>query len=80
MLYHVNQRFPGAASSIEALANKDKSFATLLTDFEELSTWLAVQDRSSNTELEEIGNVRELIGELEKEIRQQLEEYDGHTR
>ena len=80
MHYHVDQRFPDAAPAIEALASKDKSFATLLADYEELSTWLAVQDRSSKTEDEEIGNALELIGELENEIRQRLEEYDEHTR
>ena len=80
MRYHVDRLFPGAAPVIEALASKKKDFASLLADYEELSTWLAVRERSSETDDEEIGNARELIGELETEIRQQLEKYDERTR
>lgn len=80
MFNYVDQRFPDAAPTIEFLASKDKSFAMLLADFEELSAWLAAHDRLSNPNDKEIEDVRELIGELENEIRQQLEEYDEHTR
>ena len=80
MYHHVDQRFPGAAPAINSLASKSKVFAALLADFEELSTWLAVQNRSSAKNDEENENARELIGELENEIRQQLEEYHEHTR
>ena len=52
----------------------------MVADYEELCTWLMVQERSAKTGNEEIGNARELIGELETEIRHQLEEYDEHTR
>mgnify|MGYP001557617155 CR=1 FL=1 len=78
MHYHVDRLFPGAAPLIEALASEKKDFASLLADYEELSTWLAVRERSAKTDDEEIGNVRELIKELENEIRQQLEKYDEH--
>lgn len=80
MYSNVQRRFPGTASVIEALANTNLDFASLLHDYEELSTWLAMQQRLENTNDEEIGKARELIGELDNEIRQQLEKYDEHTR
>ena len=80
MHLHADQRFPGSAPAIEALASESKSFATLLADYEELSTWLAVWKRSAGADQEEISNALELVGELEQEIRQLLEEHDERRK
>lgn len=74
MNFHLEQKFPSAVRSLVRLAEHDNELASLLADYEELCTWVAAQDRSSKTVDAEIRVARELIGELENEIRRQMGE------
>ena len=73
MHFHLERHFPGNAGALERLANKSRGFESLLADYEELRTWLAVREQQGPVDRDELRSARELIGELEDEIRQQLE-------
>ncbi len=76
--HHLEQKFPDDAGAFQELANRDKAFASALTDYEELCTWFGVWKRSASPH--EIEDVLELIEELENEIRQKLEANHELTR
>ena len=80
MYYHVDRNFPDVRPDIEALANRDLEFATLLADFEALSTWLATHEPAASSTEAEFNSAVELVQDLKNEIRSKLEEYDEHNR
>lgn len=76
---HIDRKFPGLVATIEVLVTRDEEFAELVEDYEQLSTWLALQDQSAKTSNDEIDSALELIRELENEIRNHLEKCNEHT-
>ena len=66
---HVCRKFPKHIGAIRALADRDATFRCVLADYEEMCTWLTVQQRREGPiDPEEIDNARDLIGNLEDEI------------
>ncbi len=74
MYIHLERHFPGVLHRLENLATLDKAVASLLEDYEEIRTWLAARELHGPLDEGEIESARELIKELENEIKQQLEE------
>ena len=77
MHIHLERHFPGVLHRLENLATRNKAFASLLEDYEEMRTWLAVHELQGPMDGGEIESARELIKDLENEIRQQLEMLTG---
>ena len=75
MTDHVYRKYPEHAKAIQALRNKDADFSEMCDDYEEMSTWLASQNRSIDPHSEECVQAQEIIGNLEDEIIKKLEEY-----
>jgi hypothetical protein len=72
--FHLEQKFPSAVLSLESLAEQDDELATLLTEYEELCTWVATCEQSSEglvaTKAKELSHAREIVRHLEEEILQ----------
>ena len=73
---HLLRRFPEHVTAIQALANVDATMRSILADYEEISTWLAVHDGSATPGDAELEHARKVIRDLENEISGRLEEHN----
>ena len=72
MTEHVYRKFPEHAALIQALRDKDRTFREICDDYEEMCTWLAAQSSSIDPHAEELVHAREIIRDLEAEIKKVL--------
>jgi uncharacterized protein YdcH (DUF465 family) len=77
MTEHVYRKYPGRAERIQELKNRDTQFGEICDDYEEMCTWLAAQNRRLEPHSEEITQAKEIIRDLEDEIKKALEK-SGH--
>jgi hypothetical protein len=70
--FHLEQKFPSAVRSLQSLAERDTELASLLTEYEELCTWVATREQSPKgllaSKVKELNHAREIVRDLEKEI------------
>ncbi len=76
MYEHFREKFPKQIAEINLLTRVNETLRTVLEDYEELCTWLAVQDRLAPQDRDELDKAQRLARELENEILQQLEKQD----
>ena len=69
---HISRKFADQIDSIQTLLKTDATFEEVCADYEEICTWLASQQESTVLSTEEIEHARELIQELEDEIKKVL--------
>ena len=74
---HVYRKFPNHIEAIQELLNKDDTFREICDDYEEMSTWLENYCYSKGRPSEECDHAREVIRDLEDEIRRKLKESRG---
>ena len=72
MTGHAYRKFPEHAALIQALREKDRTFREICDDYEEMCTWLAAQSSSIDPHAEELLHAREIIRDLEAEIKKVL--------
>ena len=77
---HINRKFPHHVAAIEAIAKSDANVRAIFDDYEELSTWMASQDRSGNQSPQELEYAEKLIRDLGTEILTHLGERNGSNR
>ena len=75
--YH---RFPDHVPAIKALVETDRTFSAIMTDYEEMCTWLATVNRGRSSDKREIEHAQQLIRDLEEEILGHLKMHEGDTR
>ncbi len=75
MTDHIHRKFPDHIKGIQALLQKDATFREICDDYEEISNWLASHDRSELHQSKEYGHARELIRNLENDIKRVLREH-----
>ncbi len=76
---HIDRRFPGRRTAIHELALVDSAFRAALSDYEELCTWFSAHENPASRTPQEFERARRLIGELEDEILNQLEQGREHA-
>ena len=72
MAEHVYRKFPNHIEAIQALLKKDASFREICADYEVICTWLDSHERSEDSPSKEGDLTRELMRELEVEIKKVL--------
>ena len=68
----VFRRFSSDIEGIKKLLEKDTTFKEICADYEEMCTWLDDHCRSQDRPSEECDHARELIRDLEDEIKKVL--------
>ena len=71
---HASRKFAGLAEVLRTPGPRTQGLREALADYEELCTWLAAQDRPEQRPAE-LDQVRELLRELETEIRTLRQEH-----
>ena len=79
MYEHFQARYPEQSAEISVLARLNAALRAVLADYEEISTWLAVQEPMEPRDPDEIGRARTLARELETEILNHLEIGDDNN-
>lgn len=74
---HVYRKFPDLVEAIQTLKIKNSAFGEMCADYEEMCTWLSAQCRSIDPHSEECDQAREIIQDLEDEIKMALK-YAGY--
>ena len=74
MTDHVYRKFSNHIKAIQALSHKDDTFREIVSDYEEMCTWLDDYCRSKGRPSEECDHAREVIQGLEGEIKKALRE------
>ena len=74
MTDHVYRKYPEHEEAIQTLRNNDADFSEMCDDYEEMSTWLAAQNRSIDPHSEECVQAQEIIQNLGDEIIKKIEE------
>ena len=72
MTEDIYRKFPNYIEAIQALLRKDATFREILANYEEMCTWLACQEQPEGRPAEERDRAREVIRDLEDEIKQAL--------
>ena len=72
MTNHVFNNFPDQSENIQSLLLTDAIFEQMCADYEEICTWLAAQCRPTGVSSEEYNRARELVRDLETEIKNAL--------
>ena len=72
---HVYRKFPNHIEAIQALLKKATTFKEICADYEEMCTWLDDYCRSQDRPSEECDNAREIIRDLEDEIKHVLRDH-----
>ena len=72
MTDHVYRKFPNHIEGIKSLLQYDTTFREICADYEEMCTWLACQEHPGGRPAKECDRAREVIGDLEDEIKQVL--------
>ena len=80
MYEHLRRKFPRHTSAIQSTVNKDPVARSLFDDYEELSTWMAVQSREKSADVNELENAKALQRDLETEILNRLGDPDDYGR
>lgn len=75
----VLERFPEWSERIRQLWQTDAVFAEVCADYEELSNWLASHSPGEGTTEAAYRDNRQLLAELEEEIREMLQETDRQS-
>ena len=78
MYEHFTEKFPEQSAAISVLARLSTALRSVLADYEEISTWLAVQKPAEPRDPEELDRARTLVRELEDEILNHLEKQDDN--
>ena len=76
MTDHIYKKFSNHIEVIQTLLQKDATFEEVCSDYEEICTWLASQQESTVLSTEEIEYARELVQDLEDEIKKMLRRED----
>ncbi len=74
MTGHIFRKFPDHIKGIQALLQKDATFREICDDYEKMRTWLEDYCRSQGRPSEECDHARELIRNLENDIRRVLKD------
>ena len=74
MTTHVCRKYPSHTKAIRALRDTDASFNEMCNEYEEMCTWLVAQNCSTDSLSEECIDAREIIRDLEAEIKTALME------
>ena len=69
MTAHVCRKYFNHTKAIRALRDTDASFNEMCNDYEEMCTWLAAQNCLTDSLSEECTHAREIIRDLEAEIK-----------
>ncbi len=71
---HVYIKFPDLVEAIQTLKIKNSAFGEMCADYEEMCTWLSAQCRPKDPQSEECDRAREIIQDLEDEIKMALKD------
>ena len=74
MTEHVYLKYPEHVKAIQALRHKDAAFSEMCDDYEEMCSWLAAQSCSIDPQSEECADAREIIRDLEDDIKKALKD------
>ncbi len=74
MTNHIYLNFPDHIECIQAMLQKDATFREICADYEEMCNWLEYYCRSQGRPSEECDQARELIRNLENDIKKVLRE------
>ena len=69
---HIYRKFPDDTQAIQSLLQKDAAFREIYAEYEEMSTWLASQYPEQPRPAKEYDDARDLLRNLEQEIRKAL--------
>ena len=69
---HIYRKFPDHIEGIQAMLQKDATFREICADYEEMCNWLKDYCRSQGRPSEECDHARELIRNLENDIKRVL--------
>lgn len=72
MIEHVYQKYPNRTEAIRALRKSSASFNEMCNDYDEMCTWMAEKNCSTDPLTEECTHAREIIRDLEAEIKTAL--------
>ena len=72
MAEDIYRKFPNHIDAIQTLLRKDATFCEICANYEEMRTWLACQEHPEGRPAEECDRAREVIRDLEDEIKQAL--------
>ncbi len=72
MTDRIYQSFPNHIEKIQALLQKDATFSEICADYEEICTWLTNHCHTKGLPSEECDHARELMRNLEEDIREAL--------
>ena len=70
---HLRRKFKDRYPHISERMQKDRFFEEICFDYEEISTWLNSCDRWQKPSEVELSHARDLVAELEEDIRKLLE-------
>ena len=72
MTDHIYTKFPDHTKAIQELLQKDATFNEICDDYEQVCTWLSFYGCSKPRQSKECDHARELIRNLEDEIKKAL--------
>ena len=75
MTEHVFRKFSNHIEGIQTLLGKDPTFVEIVTDYEEICTWLDDYCRLEGRPSIECDRAREVIQDLEGEIKKALKDF-----
>ena len=76
MTDYIHGKFPDHIMAIKAILQKDATFREICDDYQEMCTWLEDYCRSQGRPTKECDHARELIRNLENEIKRVLRDAD----